>query len=298
MFRAGTDTVPLHSTLSPEARGWWTLAVVAAASLVAAVELRAPEGVPVVLAAVIPVGLAAWTFGRWSGVGVAAFAALAAPVAHEVRGALAGEHVAAALALRLVVLGAVAWLGDVAGRRVRELERASEHDPLTGLLNRRGFLRRAEVERRRASRTGAPMTIAFIDLDDFKALNDVYGHQAGDRVLAVLGEVLARGREMDLAARLGGDEFVLLMPETTKADAASAIERLRANVAAELLREGLPVSFTCGLATFTATPLGVTQLLHEADRQMYSEKRAKKGAARPKSGPHATVNVIPLPRAQ
>ncbi len=298
MIREPGNDASAHASLAPEKRGWWTLAALAGVIVLAAAELVAPKGVPLALAYVAPVALAAWHFGRWSGVGLAVFAALATPVAEALAGLPTGGHVHLAVLVRLSVFVAVAWLGAAASLRQRQLEDVSERDALTGLHNRRGFLRLAELERRRASRTKQPLTVAFIDLDDFKALNDVYGHQAGDRVLTVLGEVLGRGREMDLAARLGGDEFVVLMPETTRADAASALERLRTNLAAALLLEGLPMSFTAGLATFTTPPLGVPQLLHEADRQMYAEKRAKKGA-RPKSGAHHPgSNVIPLPRAQ
>jgi diguanylate cyclase (GGDEF)-like protein len=114
-------------------------------------------------------------------------------------------------------------LGDLS----EALRREVGTDHLTGLLNRNGFLAAAVRERSLANRTGAPLTLAVIDLDDFKQVNDRAGHAAGDRLLAALGrEWRERMRPSDILARHGGDEFVLLLPGTGPSGAEAALERL------------------------------------------------------------------------
>jgi diguanylate cyclase (GGDEF)-like protein len=139
-------------------------------------------------------------------------------------------------------------------------------DQLTGLLNRSGFRVAALRERALADRTGSALTVAVIDLDDFKQINDRAGHAAGDELLAGLGR---RWRELmrpsDILARYGGDEFVLLLPCTTAAGAAAAIGRLRGD------RD--PVGWSVGIGEWVSgEPLDAP--LARADRHLYEAKPA------------------------
>ena len=103
---------------------------------------------------------------------------------------------------------------------VGALHSTARTDPLTGMLNRRGFEERFELEIERAARTGEPFALLLGDIDHFKALNDNYGHIAGDEALAAIGAALREGcRTIDTAARIGGEEFALLLPGTDSARA-------------------------------------------------------------------------------
>lgn len=251
---------------------------------VGALERLLAPALPVVLLAVFPVAFAGWRLGRPLGLALAALASVAAVLAAA---AGLGAHwrgvdllAGLTLGLRALSFAGVALAAAHARDVVEALAERSERDPLTGLYNRLGFLRRAERERRRATRVPTTLSVAFLDVDDFKALNDVYGHHAGDRVLELLGEVLSSGRSGDVAARMGGDEFVLLMPDTGRVEAKAAVERLRHLAAQRLHAEGLPVTFTAGVASVTTPPANVEALLQEADRLMYAGKRARKTAGR------------------
>jgi diguanylate cyclase (GGDEF)-like protein len=156
--------------------------------------------------------------------------------------------------------------------------RLADRDPLTGLLNRRGFDAAATGELARAQRFGRPLTLAYIDLDDFKAINDTHGHAAGDRLLAAVAGALAAGRACDVVARLGGDEFALLLPETDAGAAALAIERMREAAVSASTAAGLPISFSCGVITFDEAPSSLAAALAQVDGMLYERKRAKQVA--------------------
>lgn len=122
-------------------------------------------------------------------------------------------------------------LTEVFGRFRRNLQRVSLVDHLTGAWNRAGFERLLESHTRSHARTGEPLTAIYLDLDEFKAVNDQRGHAGGDEVLREVTSALTQGvRASDSVARIGGDEFVLLLPRTSDAEAKRLCERLRADV--------------------------------------------------------------------
>lgn len=178
-----------------------------------------------------------------------------------------------ALLLAAVTATTALWL-----RERRRALRAERTDPLTGLLNARAFRERLSQEAARAERTGCPLSVSFLDVDEFKAFNDRHGHACGDELLTTVGEVLrTRLRSYDAAARVGGDEFAWLLPEAGAAEAAVVAERIRA--ALEEAAEGLgtPVRFSIGTADRESASresegLAAEGLLAEADRAMYRDK--------------------------
>ena len=130
---------------------------------------------------------------------------------------------------------AFAFWGWVLGFRADDLIRLSTEDPLTGLLNARGFKQRLEQELAKAARAGQPLSLMAFDLDGLKVINDIYGHATGDHALRSLGDIIRRAtRLMDVAARPGGDEFALIVPSTGPEDALQLAERIRHHVAATL----------------------------------------------------------------
>ena len=156
-------------------------------------------------------------------------------------------------------------------------------DELTGLHNRRGFLRLARAQLDAAAMARRPMLLIFVDLDGLKYINDRLGHAAGDRALADTSTVLkSTFRERDVVARLGGDEFVVLVTDSSAVREADLLARLAGRLEALNARPGreFQLAFSTGVAAFDpAAPEPLEDLLSEADSRMYLDKRRRKGAS-------------------
>ena len=164
----------------------------------------------------------------------------------------------------------------------QELDRASSqarHDPLTGSLNRKGLDEAMERELARARRTGTPLCLALLDIDNFKTINDRLGHHAGDAALVHLTEVTREVmRPQDLLARYGGEEFVLLLPDTTVANAVAAMTRLQRELTTRFFLQGqekVLITFSAGVAQLGEGETGADAILR-ADKSMYLAKRSGK----------------------
>lgn len=184
---------------------------------------------------------------------------------------MAAAHDATYRLLELTVLGAIFFYLFEGERFMQHL---SQRDPLTGLLNRRGFEELSATELLRAARYDRPIAFALLDVDRFKAVNDQYGHAVGDRVLRVVSEELLKLRRSDLAVRLGGDEFGLLMPETDAAGAEQLIARLRQRIHTRMFEQGWPVTISAGVASSEQCQRRLPELIAEADSRMYACKLA------------------------
>ncbi|QTL03390.1 sensor domain-containing diguanylate cyclase [Aquabacter sp. L1I39] len=158
----------------------------------------------------------------------------------------------------------------------QDLKRRADTDSLTGLGNRRAFDEELERAGRRARRTGAPVSLLLVDLDHFKAVNDVSGHPAGDAVLRRAGQRLGQAvhRADDMAARYGGEEFAILLPGTDAAGAAVLAEAIRADIAAADMPHPLTgrVTASIGAATHQGAAADTDRLVAEADRALYRAK--------------------------
>ncbi|HZJ52601.1 MAG TPA: diguanylate cyclase [Myxococcaceae bacterium] len=156
-------------------------------------------------------------------------------------------------------------------------------DELTGLYNRRGFLRFARAQYDAAALARRPMLLIFVDLDHLKEINDRLGHATGDRALVDTGTVLkSTFRERDIVARLGGDEFVVLVTDSSAVREADLLARLSGRLEALNARSGreFRLAFSLGVAAFDpAAPEPLEELLSEADSRMYLDKRRRKDAA-------------------
>lgn len=167
-------------------------------------------------------------------------------------------------------------LGRLRERYHKEQSR-SRRDFLTGLANRREFFTVAEQERQRMARYERPLSLAYVDLDGFKLVNDSLGHRAGDMVLVKVAQTLRNNvRSTDLVARMGGDEFLVLFPETGPHAALNAMQKLR-DLLLELSRDNRwPVTYSVGLVTFEAPPETTDEMIAQADRLMYLVKKKSK----------------------
>ena len=167
--------------------------------------------------------------------------------------------------------------GFVLGRQADRLTLLSETDVLTGLPNRRALTRRLTAEFHRAERYGAPVSLLFIDIDDFKQVNDEQGHAAGDRLIRHVAAGIAESlRESDFGARWGGDEFAVLAPNTDAEAARSSAERLRARVARRTRSDRhRPVTVSVGTSTFDPERREIRDieaLVKAADSALYRAK--------------------------
>ncbi len=185
------------------------------------------------------------------------------------------------LAVQLGTFFAIVIILSALKARLELEQRLARTDPLTLIANRRAFVEQAAVELERLRRTARPMTVAYIDCDDFKLINDLLGHAQGDALLCTVASTL-RGatRMVDTVARLGGDEFGLLLVDADGATAGALIDRLRAALVASASREGWAVSFSIGAATFVVPPRSVDDMLRRADQLMYDAKRSGKDGVR------------------
>jgi diguanylate cyclase (GGDEF)-like protein len=183
---------------------------------------------------------------------------------------------------RLRDAGLIVVLRDVTERRqmVETIRTLSLTDELTGLLNRRGFITLAEHELRTSRRTGARLWLLFADLDGLKEINDLHGHEAGDRALVEIAELLRAGsfRQSDLVARLGGDEFAILAAETSRTDGGTLARRIDDAVHRADTSSGrdFALSLSIGTAVYDPErPQTLDSLIGEADRRMYEVKHAR-----------------------
>ena len=186
----------------------------------------------------------------------------------------------------LATLATLLVLGRLLARPVlgplRTLAREAQSagtDELTQLANRRTFTAAGNRELARVRRSHRPLAVALIDVDDFKWVNDTFGHAAGDYVLRAVAEMLrTQIRTVDLAARYGGDEFALLLPETDTAGAFEAAERFRIALATRTLGDGrrLPTGVTASIGVATGLEPKLDELIAAADRALYRAKQAGK----------------------
>ena len=165
-------------------------------------------------------------------------------------------------------------------RTEHKLRRLAETDPLTGAVNVRRFESMATAELRRSARFGKAAALAIIDIDDFKGINDTFGHMVGDEVLRKFVQTMVTTlREVDVVARIGGDEFAILMPETSLAEAAVPLERIAAlSRTLTMDREDLTICLTFSSGVSAMKPdTDLREILRSADKLLYEAKRTGSG---------------------
>ena len=195
---------------------------------------------------------------------------------------LAGDEIVSIGAVgTLLITGlAIARLVRAEYDYVSFLRRATITDPLTQLLNRRGFQERIEIELARAKRDGTPVVLMVGDIDEFKQINDRLGHLGGDMALERLSGVIARTtRDADAAARLGGDEFAFILPNTTGAEALALAERIRIAAQGSFTGTAAEVTISLGAAEYPADGRTCEELLDAADEAMYEAKALGRNCA-------------------
>ncbi|HEX7541629.1 MAG TPA: GGDEF domain-containing protein [Anaerolineales bacterium] len=173
------------------------------------------------------------------------------------------------------------WLLSELRRALRANQESARVDYVTGAASVRYFYELAQIEINRYQRYKHPLTLVYIDLDNFKAINDRQGHITGDKVLRAVTESIQRQiRPVDILARLGGDEFALLLPETGEEEVKPAIDRILSSLVNEMLRNDWAVTFSIGVVTYNQIPKSVDEMVKLADGVMYSVKTGDKNGVR------------------
>ncbi|HEU0049099.1 MAG TPA: GGDEF domain-containing protein [Nitrososphaera sp.] len=181
--------------------------------------------------------------------------------------------------MNLVFFAAVVFIfSEVRTLYDREQE-LSLHDPLTGLLNHRAFVEKVATENRRLQRHPNSLTLVYIDLDDFKRVNDDHGHAVGNALLLSIGRMMTTTvRSTDSVARLGGDEFAMLLPDTDSEAAKSVLTKVQEKLLQHLKEKSYPVTCSMGAVTFTQMHNNPSEMIYLADETMYKVKqRGKNG---------------------
>ncbi|MDY6934806.1 MAG: GGDEF domain-containing protein [Spirochaetota bacterium] len=176
---------------------------------------------------------------------------------------------------RFIVFLFIVFLVSKLMHLLHKQEEIAATDPLTGIANRRFFYKQAENELKRIQRHKYPLSIAYIDLDNFKFINDKFGHNEGDHLLNVVAQSIKKNiRTIDIFARLGGDEFAILFIGSGAEAAFSISNKLNTNLLRLMKEHGWPVTFSIGIVTYETPPSSVDELINCADKLMYQSKRS------------------------
>jgi diguanylate cyclase (GGDEF)-like protein len=255
-----------------------TLGALLAVMLIAWLDYVTGPALSLSIIYLIPVAVCAW----WAGFAQGILLSLGGAVAWYLVDSLENPLIAAPIGLwngivRFGILVIVSSLVSRLHAGVQRERRLARTDPLTGAANGRTFYEAVAAESERATRTDRPLTLAYLDLDNFKQLNDQLGHAAGDAALVDLVQMIRPAlRSIDMLARLGGDEFALLLPETDATGAVALLTRLQELLAREMARAGRSVTASIGAVTFLRPVWDVDLMVQKVDALMYAAKRRGK----------------------
>jgi diguanylate cyclase (GGDEF)-like protein len=228
-----------------------------------------------------PVSLLAWLVSQRLGV-LASFVSACVWLTADVAAGSSYSHpfiYAWNTLIRLSIFVITALLLATIKRTLKIEKNLARTDYLTGAANSLCFYDLLQMEIDRSQRYRHPFTLAYIDLDNFKVVNDQFGHSVGDQVLcAVVSAARKYLRKTDVIARLGGDEFALLLPETDQEAARVAVAKIQGGLLQAMQQNNWPTTFSIGVLTCCAVPDTTDELVRMTDELMYAVKRDKKNA--------------------
>jgi diguanylate cyclase (GGDEF)-like protein len=231
----------------------------------------------------VPLFLWAWYVGQKAGLLMALLASAAWISSDEVSGTFHMQSSPAVpywnIAVKTLFMMAMAFHFFRMRRAYDQEKLFARADILTGVANRRAFFETLTLEIARAHRFGHPLTMAYVDIDNFKKVNDQWGHDQGDELLKyVAGSLRDNMRATDLVARVGGDEFAILAPVTPPEQAAKVMEKVHTILSEGVQERNWPVTFSIGVTTFAHPPASADDIVRRADELMYIVKKNQKNA--------------------
>lgn len=231
----------------------------------------------------VPVFWFAWLMGKWPGIVASVASALSWQAADFLTGHTYSHPVIYVWNsfVRLIIFVITALLLSILRSRLEIEERAARVDYLTGVGNSRYFYDVLQTELNRLVRYQRPFSLAYFDLDNFKRMNDRYGHTTGDQILQTVANLIhERLRKTDTFARLGGDEFVMLLPETGEEAAQAVVSSVFSRLDEEMTRRDWPIGFSVGVVTYNAAPKTLDEVVQRADDLMYKVKSGTKNGVK------------------
>lgn len=230
---------------------------------------------------VLPIAFMTWFVGRWAGIAMSVVSAIIWLLTDLASG-ISYTHLFIPLwntLIRLVIFLVLTVLMATVRTMLQREKDLARIDYLTGAANSRQFYELLNTEIERSKRHKHSLTLAYIDLDNFKSVNDQFGHPTGDLVLATVVSFMRNHlRKIDTVARLGGDEFAILLPKTGMAEAQLILAKLRSGLLDEMQQQHWPITFSIGAVICGDTNYLAEELLKIADNLMYTTKRDRKDA--------------------
>jgi diguanylate cyclase (GGDEF)-like protein len=275
MYDIKTRVEDIIKYLNKQSKPFWIILGFVLVVLLGVIDYLTGSDLSFLILYLVPIFLVTWFVGRWAGVMMSVPSTMVWFI-HDMIPKLSFQHpiitygnLTVKLSLFLIF---TYLLSALKGALEREKEFAIT-DYLTGVANRRFFFDSANIEISKAHRYKHPFTIAYLDIDNFKTVNDSFGHTTGDTVLRLVANTIKNNvRVGDLIGRLGGDEFAILLPETGYESAQVAIDRVQKSLLDVMRKNGWSVTFSIGVVTFTSPPGSVDEIIRKADGLMYSVK--------------------------
>jgi diguanylate cyclase (GGDEF)-like protein len=239
-----------------------------------------------------PIGLASWYVGRWSGVLISFASAVSWLIADLMMlNSFSNIYIPYLNeSFRLIVFLIVSYIISGLKASLDNHRQLARTDHLTGIYNRRAFFDLANMELHKARRYQTPLSILYLDIDNFKHINDYYGHHIGDQLLRLVAKTIKNHvRAIDVTARFGGDEFGILLAETASGPASMVARKLQEQLIELMQHNGWPVTFSTGIVTFEIIPASVDEMLEAVDAQMYLAKKQGKNRSRHKTVAHRKI---------
>jgi diguanylate cyclase (GGDEF)-like protein len=262
-------------------RGQWIAFGLVLMLLVAAVDYATAFKLRLTVIYLVPLLVLTWVMGRLFGVLLSIVACTSWAYVDAVGGRYINNPSLLYWDWGTVLFGFVVMVVALTEMR-KALEDAhfqSRKDALTSLVNKGGFYQVVSAEIEVCRRYKRTLSIAYIDCDNFKMVNDKFGHHVGDELLRVISKTMQRKlRSSDLPGRLGGDEFAVMLPETNAEACRMVIEMLQQRLLHEMQEHNWPVTFSIGIATFLRMPASIEDMIRQADKLMYAVKNTSKGA--------------------
>jgi diguanylate cyclase (GGDEF)-like protein len=238
-----------------------------------------------------PISIVTWFVGRWTGIVISSASAITWLIDDLMVGALNHHFIRYWNAIMIFGFFSIfTYVLSSLKNKVEREKKLARIDAMTGVANGRCFYELANIELSRASRYRHPFTVAYMDIDNFKFVNDRFGHSTGDSLLRAVAETIRNDiRESDIIARLGGDEFAILMPETGYESARIIITRVQQRLLDVMQKKGWAVTFSLGVITFTIPPNSIDEMVKKTDELMYSVKNQGKNSTRHEIFPERRV---------